>query len=1121
MTPERFARLRELFAAAERLPPAERPAFLSAECPTDPDLAAEVLGLLKTPDDTATDDFLGPPLAMPAPALSPGGKIDKFQILELVGRGGMGAVYRARRLDDYQQDVAIKLVNRSDAGPAFLQRFRQERQILAGLEHPNIARLLDGGETAHGLPYLVMEFIPGRPLDEFCDANRLPLADRVQLVRTVCEAVAFAHARHVVHRDLKPANILVLPDGTPKVTDFGLAKRTDPGPAGPTETGAVLGTPSYMSPEQAAGQSGTISPATDVYALGAILYRLLTDRPPVSADNPVSAILHVLNDDPVPPRRVRPSIPRDLETICLKCLEKNPARRYPTARELADDLARYANNEPILARPIGWAGRSAKWARRHPTRAAVAGLSLLAAGVIVGLAVSFVVRLRGEQAETRKAQDELRRREAQVALDRALVHLERGHADRGLLELAVALRNVRDDEADLQRVIRLNLAAWASLSPIQAVLPDDEPIQTLAFGPDGEAFVTGSVRGEARLWDRDGKPLGPPLTHPDEVYGVALSPDGRTVVTGCRNGTVSVWDARTGTLIRQERPDEHQARAVAVSPDGRTAAVGSGTIFATGGVVRLWDLASGKWVGEDLKIKYPPRALAFMAKGRRLVVTGEGQVPHVWDLETKQVEDLPAIAWGWLYQVFVSADDRFIGGATRDRSVWVWDRSVTPPRLDRLEHPADALSLAFGADGRTIAVGCGEAGGDGAVYHWRWDDAARKWTMTGRPSRQSGLAQALARTADGFLCASRFPRCRLWVVPPPASVPEFLHDGGVTSVAFSPDGQFLTTGSGNHDPPWGRVRAWRTDTGVEQPGPVTLPTVVENVAYSPDGRALLAHHANGITRVWRTTGPWADPTVIEQGQVTSAVAWTPGGRLVIGREDGKAFLRDLTGPGPGTPLPHPDAVYVAAVNPDGTTALTGSKDGKARVWRIADGELIHVLPVRNGDIRAAAFDRKGKRAATGGADKTAQVWDAASWRPIGRTLLHAERVWAVAFSPDGWLVATGSGAPTEPGEARFWDTVTGIPVGPSLPHGDRVWSLAFHPDGRRLATACPDRRARLWPVPTPVQGSAERLILWTQVMTGMEIDPGTGLAEPVVTFLSAEAWEERRERLQALGGPPR
>jgi serine/threonine-protein kinase len=378
-----------LFEEAKQKQPTEREAFLKDHCADNSELCREVVRLLAQ-DEAITADFLARPILCevtfppPAPAADAliGQRVGAYQLQQRIGSGGMGVVYLGRRVEDYEHRVAVKLIKHGLQSAEALRRFQDERQVLAALSHPHIARLLDGG-SLDGQPYLVMEYIEGQPIDEYCRSHQLTIAQRLELFRSVCAAVQYAHQNLVLHRDLKPGNILVGIDGTPKLLDFGIAKFLNPQawgrPDDATRTAGLLLTPEYASPEQIHGRK-TLTTSSDVYALGVVLYELLTEHRPHEAAGRSAYELarSVCEDEPPPPRRWRPELPRDLEAICLKCLHKEPGGRYGSAADLADDLERWDRGEPIRARRVGRLERAVKWVRRKPALAgAVAAVVLV------------------------------------------------------------------------------------------------------------------------------------------------------------------------------------------------------------------------------------------------------------------------------------------------------------------------------------------------------------------------------------------------------------------------------------------------------------------------------------------------------------------------------------------------------------------------------------------------------------------------------------------------------------------------------------------------------------------------------------------------------------------------
>ncbi|MBL8821818.1 MAG: protein kinase [Planctomycetia bacterium] len=397
MTSKSNNEIQIIFEAVCRLSPSERTTWYTQHETADT-VRQEVEELLRYDSLAQAESFFTPRSGTGERDVLMGTCVGPYEVIRLIGRGGMGSVYHARRKVPYEQDVAIKVADlRLGSGAA---RFHEERQVLADLHHPGIAKLLDGGILPDDRPYLVMEHVPGEHIDSYADSNKLRVMERVQLWLQVCEAMASAHKRGIIHRDLKPSNVLVTQDRRVVVVDFGLARRWEQS-SGLTRTAMVLGTPEYMSPEQATGKKGETTPATDVYALGAVLYTLLTGRPPFRSESPLQLVTLMLQDEPVSPRRLNPAVSRDLETICLHALHKNPSDRYQNAGELVEECKRLLAGQPILARPTPLWKRGWLWARRRPGMA-IMGAVLLATIITSLVAIGFYWRKAFISLETAK-----------------------------------------------------------------------------------------------------------------------------------------------------------------------------------------------------------------------------------------------------------------------------------------------------------------------------------------------------------------------------------------------------------------------------------------------------------------------------------------------------------------------------------------------------------------------------------------------------------------------------------------------------------------------------------------------------------------------------------------------
>jgi hypothetical protein len=519
LVPVHQAQLRHFFAARHLLPP-ETLQGLSDRVTLQAAKQATVVEADHTVDELPAQHGQTAP-AQPSPRGGPVAAPPGYEVLSELGHGGMGVVYQARQINA-DRLVALKMILAGGhAGPDEMARFRTEAEAIARLQHPHVVQVFEVG-MHNGLPFFSLEFCPGGSLDKKLAGTPLPPQEAAALVAKLAGGVQAAHAAQVLHRDLKPANVLLAADGTPKVTDFGLAKKLDA--QGATITGVIMGTPSYMAPEQASGAVHALGPAADVYALGAILYECLTGRPPFKAATTWDTLQQVLARDPVPPRQLNAKVSRDLETICLKCLHKEPRRRYPTAEALADDLRRFLAGEPVLARPVGRTERGWRWCRRNP---GLAGASLAAGMMLLGVvAMSILYAVtQGEAArdlkkEWDRAEGALvvaRRNEASLTFGRAVKYAEEGEdgstpdAGRGLLLLARAIELAPPDDDKLQHLLRVNWSAYQTgMWPLRGLHTVNLSVNSWTYAdwsPDSRQVLAAGMEG-LRIWDAGTGKLG-------------------------------------------------------------------------------------------------------------------------------------------------------------------------------------------------------------------------------------------------------------------------------------------------------------------------------------------------------------------------------------------------------------------------------------------------------------------------------------------------------------------------------------------------------------------------------------------------------------------------------------
>jgi WD40 repeat protein len=974
-------------------------------------------------------------------------RIPGYEVLGVLGRGGMGVVYKAQQVNANRL-VALKMIRAGDdAGPAELARFRTEAEAIARLQHPHVVQVFEVGEH-EGLPFFSLEFCPGGSLDRKLAGTPLQPQEAAALVAKLARGVQAAHAAQVLHRDLKPGNVLLAADGTPKVNDFGLAKKQDA--QGVTIPGVIMGTPSYMAPEQASCQSKEVGPATDVYALGAILYECLTGRPPFKAAMAWDTLRQVVSEEPVPPRRLNAQVPRDLETVCLKCLEKEVPKRYASVAELADDLGRFQAGEPIIARPVGRLERGAKWVRRRPALAALSALLVVVffAGV-AGVIWQWRHAVAGYQHARHFAEAE---QQTDYARAIALAYAEwlAGNADPDRLLSECDPESRGWEWHYLRRLFQVRQLATLS--------GHADSVLTVAFSPDGSRIASGSDDGLVKVWDSQSR--AEVLTLPGHTAGVtvvAFSSDGDRLASGSADGNVRVWDLVRGEKVFTRRGHAAGVTGLAFDPDGKRL-VSTGRGEPAPGELKLWDAGKGEALAGQSRHSLLA-AVAFSPDGHRLVTVGYDGNVVAWDAATLKPiggfegPNKRSVRWT---SVAFSADGQWVAAGSSAGLVRAWDGKTvqefnTPTR-------ASVSGVAFSSrDGRILAAACA----DNTVRGWITKSGEPAFTLRGH----RGPVTAVACSSDGthLVSASRDRTVKLWDIRRHDDDLTLRANKEYTSIAFSPAGAYLASSTRDNR----AMRIWDITTGKVVARLRNLPESVNGLAYSADGVQLACAGSDGMVRLREV--PTGRETLRLQGHSGSvhAVAFGPdGGRVASAGEDGTVRLWEVpSGLETCCLRGHDGAVHAVAFSPDGDRLASAGKDGVVRVWDAGSGQERLVLNDHNGPVYAVAFSLDGRRLATACKDEIIRVWNAATGELVHSLRGHVGAVRGLAYGPVGRLASAGDDR-----AVRLWD-----PAGHELlalrGHKDVVRAVAFSPDGLRLASAGDDPTIKVWDG-TPLEGDS-------------------------------------------------
>jgi WD40 repeat protein/tRNA A-37 threonylcarbamoyl transferase component Bud32 len=1083
LSPSQFSRLSELLDESIEMTPEERLTWLADLERNDPDSAAVLRGLFTAQGACQAEGFLETrdlvarhvaSMAQANPGLT-GRQFGPYRVQSLLGNGGMGSVWLAERIDGlFTRQVALKLVHPALMGRVMTERVAREREILASLNHPNIARLLDAGFAEDGQPYLALEYVAGTPITTYCDEHRLTIRERLELFRQVLSAAQYAHAHLVIHRDLKPSNILVTEDGQIHLLDFGIAKLLTAGEAKETELTQLGGralTPDYAAPEQIAG--APITTAADVYALGVMFYELLTGERPYRPKRDSRGALEeaILQEDPVEPSRVMltettahartttvrklaKALKGDLDTIANKAMKKSPIERYATVDAFGEDIARYLRGDVVLAQRDSVAYRALKFARRN--RAVIAAASVLIITLAGGLAAtSYEARVASTQRDaTLQAQLRSLTQTAAARLGNADI----SGAQNIILEV---LPHRGANRSFTPEALSVFQQARATDAQVLALTGHTGKVRSAAFSPDGRRVVTASWDRTARIWDAaTGREVLRLSGHTDRVWSASFSPDGMRAITASHDKTARIWDASTGQQILLLSGHQDRVTSAAFSPDGRRVITASYDKTA-----RIWDAATGQQTlvlsGHTDLVMYA----AFSPDGKQVVTASHDKTARIWDATTGRQIRLLSGHTDWVITAAFSPDGLQVVTASHDKTAGIWD-STTGRQIRLLSGHTDRLWFAaFSPDGRHVSTAS-------------FDKTARIWdAATGRElMRLSGhnsevVGAALSPDGRRLVTASYDSTARVWDADMSRETTILTgHEEPVACASFSPDGLRVVTGSNDKT-----ARIWDAATGRELIRLSGHTDQVVSAAFSPDGLRVVTGSPDKTARIWdAATGRELMRLSGHTDQVVGTAFSPDGRRVVTASLDKTARIWDsATGRELMLLKGHTDLVETADFSHDGQRIVTASQDKTARIWDASTGREIMVLSGHTERLESAAFSHDGRHIVTASADKTARIWDAVTGRQLVLLSGHADLVEIAAFSPDGRRVVTASDDKT----ARIWDAETGREIKLLSGHTDRLWFAAYSPDGQRVVTASDDKTARIWDARAP---TLEVQIGWAQ-----------------------------------------
>jgi WD40 repeat protein/serine/threonine protein kinase len=1138
--------------AALEMPAHERAAYLDKACGDDRQLRQLVDALLHAHKKIISSqlvpsrDLIAAPRSDPAPAVAegapekrgpgdptmllsvtplekPGDHIGRYKLLEQIGEGGFGVVYVAEQREPVKRRVALKIVKLGMDTRQVVARFEAERQALALMDHPNIAKVFDGGATEAGRPYFVMELVRGIKITDYCDQNNLPTVQRLELFVQICRAIQHAHQKGIIHRDIKPSNILVtLHDGVPvpKVIDFGIAKATQQELTEKTvytQLHQFIGTPAYMSPEQAEMTGLDIDTRSDIYSLGVLLYELLTGETPFDGKKLIGAGLDeirriIREQEPPRPstristltadeqttvaRRRQVELPRlvslirgDLDWIVMKCLEKHRGRRYETANGIATEIERFLNNEPVSARPPSRAYRFQKLVRRN--KLAFAAVTAIAIAVAAGMTMSLWESTRARASERSAllaGQHENEQRLAAEASARQ-AKMERARAEASDLmareqlyssRINLAYRNWQDCEMDRMEELLKSLIPQ----------PGKEDLRGFEW-----RYLTNLLHPEARIFNSGA-----------QVRAVALSPDEPVAATaGCdvvpssvlanslaistaptNQMKITLWDIQSGNSIRTLPGHYGLVNSLAFSPDGK--------LLASGGMDRslqIWRVADGERVLNFSDTHDEVSCVAF-SPDSKLVALGAGRPRAGFggDIYTRFTEEshmqseilLVEAASGKLVRkleghtngvwgLCFSHDGSFLASVGDDAQIKIWDVASGRLKQKCQTTKKSVLCVAVSPDGKTIA-----AGDIGYLTIWQPATDSLQDCQTGQ-----GQLFSIAFSPDGKSLATggNDRKIKIWWRPPRSQNGPWIekdalrsHRNLVSSLAYAPNGRFLITGSWD-----GSARVWNLEKpiDVDQFGRAGPPHGAPVSAdFSADGKVFVEEFSG--VHVWDASSRRKIKSLAGPADTMVRVRFSPDGKwLAVGRGDGGICVWNASTWKQQFAIEDQWAVTALAFSPDGKKLITGNRGGDVKCWNPLNGELIRTLPKVMEQIFALAFSPDATTLAVNGGQTNEPAWAIHfwTWPDLNNfQTLAAQGATVISYSPDGRFILLGSG---NEGTVQIRDAKTRELVASAKSHTGMIWGSSASPDSKTFATSSWDGSVRLWQAHTGAELFARKM----------------------------------------------